>query len=373
MCDRPQTRAVWLWVLSVLLLSGGPLRAQSQAEYRARLQQLVPIWRSVTADARRLDSIRARQLPTDTVRVGVLSIVADSALTTLARESASAAQAKLAQRFGADLGALRSHLFALFPARPPVKDHPDVKFGEVDATGKAASVSRLPRTRDAVGEAWAVRGSEILTRRLGPEFGAWLDNAIPLDSPTTAIWVGVRIDLVTSTFQASRQCYAGDIRECERALGVSDDRNPIADWFTASERQEIIYRDRYQLRRAKPQDFERCLAHNDDSACLALGALIPQHDVAPPLGPASRQSLVGLAMAIGGPASYGRMIDAPEVLQAQLAAASGLPTDSLVARWRARVLTTKADNTTMTPGLALISLFWVATCGSLALGSSRWR
>lgn len=357
----------------LLLLSAASSEAQTQAEYRTRIEHLVPVWRSVTTEARLRDSIRARELPTDTVRSGVLRTVADSGLTTLAKESASAAQAAITQRFGDETGGLTSHLYALTIARPVVRFHPAVDFGEVDATGKPVHESRLPATVEAVSASWAMRASEVLTRRLGPAFGEWLDNAIPVDSPSTALWVGVRIDLVTSAYRASRQCYGGDVHECERALGVADDSNPIADWFTLSERQQIIYRDRYRLRGARPQALERCLAHNDDSACLMLGALIPRRELAPPLGPASRQSLLGLAMTIGGRGSYARMVAAPPVLSAQLTAASRLPTDSLVARWRARVLTTKAANSTMTPGLAIMSLFWVAACGGLALGSSRWR
>lgn len=373
MCKQQPVRSISLRAACLLLLGAASLRAQSQAEYRARVQRLVPVWRSITTEARRRDSIRARDLPTDTVRAGVLRTVTDSSLATLAQQSASRAMAAVTQRFGDDVGDLRSKLYTLAVAQPAVKTQPDVDFGEVDATGKPVYESRLPATVEAVAGSWAMRGSEVLTRRLGPAFGEWLDNAIPVDSPSTAIWVGVRIDLVTSPFRVSRRCYAGDHRACERALGIAADSNPIGDWFTASERQEIIYRDRYRLRRAKPQDFERCLAHNDDSACLALGALIPRRELTPPLGPASRQSLLGLAMTIGGRQSYARMVAAPHELSAQLDAASGLPTDSLVARWRTRVLTTKAANTTMPPGLAFMSLFWVATCGGLALGSSRWR
>ena len=372
MCSRIAGRGAALWT-ALLLLGPVSLRAQSQAEYRARLQTLIPIWRSVTAEARRLDSIRARELPTDTIRVGPLSTVTDSGLAALARDAGSQALAKVTPRFGDDVEALRSRLFVLIPASPPERNHLDVSFGELDATGKPMAMSQMARSVDGLAESWAMRASEILTRKLGPSFGAWLANAIPVDSLSTATWVGVRVDLVTSSFRASRQCYAGDIRECERALGIADDSNPIRDWFTASERQDIIYRDRYQLRQAQPSTVERCIAHDDDSGCLELGTLIPPRELAPPLGPESRQSLASLAMSIGGPESYRRMTDAPRVVRKELEAASGISADSLVQRWRASVVTTRAENTTMTPGLAIMSLVWVTTCGGLALGSSRWR
>jgi hypothetical protein len=228
-------------------------------------------------------------------------------------------------------------------------------------------------TVEAVGRSLAMRGSQVLTDRLGSAFGRWLSNAIPVEPADADLWAGVRIDLVTSPFQASRECYDGDIPACERALGVSETADPFREWFNASERREILYRDRYQIRRARPGEFAQCLAHNDDSACLALGSLIPPNQLSAPLGPASRQSLARLAMTIGGPASFSQMQSASRDVDAQLRAASGLSTDSLVRRWRATVLTTEAPHTTMTPGLAFMSLFWVTTCGALALGSSRWR
>ncbi|MGH7670073.1 MAG: hypothetical protein ACRENQ_11335 [Gemmatimonadaceae bacterium] len=357
----------------MLLAGAAPLQAQSQAAYRARVQALVPVWRSVTAEARRLDSIRARQLPTDTIHVGALSAVTEPGLAGLAREAASRTLVKLTPWFGDDMSDVRSQLFVLVPARSMGKDHPAVDFGEVDGTGKLVSVSPMDPTVENLAESWAMRASEILTRKLGPAFGTWLANAIPVDSPSTETWVGVRIDLVTSTFQVSRQCYAGDVRACERALGIVDDSNPIRDWFTPSERQAIIYGDRYQLRPAQPKTFDQCIAHDDDAACLALGTLIPPRQLTPPLGPASRQSLASLAMMIGGPQSYGRMASVPHAVQDQLEAAAGVSADALVRVWRASVLTTKAENTTMTPGLAIMSLFWVTACGALALGNSRWR
>jgi hypothetical protein len=78
-------------------------------------------------------------------------------------------------------------------------------------------------------------------------------------------------------------------------------------------------------------------------------------------------------MEMGGPNAYARMASTGDTREAQLTAAAGVSIDSLVAVWRQHVVNTEAEQTTMTPGLALMSLVWVATCGGLALGSSRWR
>jgi hypothetical protein len=373
MSDCRRWRATAGRAVLLLALGATGALAQSQAEYRARLQRLVPLWHRLTAEARRVDSVAARRLPTDTIVVGPLRVIADTGMAELAHGAAERTDAALTRRFGPDLDALRPHLYVLQAVPTSRGQHALVAFAEVDATGRPVEVGDMPRDPSTIAETWAMRGAGVLTGNLGPAFGEWLDNALPIDSSSTNTWVGVRIDLVTSPFRASRQCYVGDIRECERALGVADDNVPFRDWFTTAERQEILYRDRYALRGIQPGELGRCLNKNDDSACLALGQLIPPQELAPPLGPASRQSLAALAMTMGGPQSYRRMLGAPRVVRAQLEAAAEISVDSLVRRWRAAVLTTEAEHTTMTPGLALISLLWAGTCGALALGSSRWR
>ena len=373
MSDRRLLRAAQLGVGLVLGLSGAVLPAQTQATYRARVQQLAPLWKSVTAEARRADSVRARQLPTDTVRVGALSIVADSGLQDLARTSGAQAMAALDHRFGRAVDDLRSHLLSLVWNRPLAPGNPIVELGEVDATGKPVGVNAFAPTVDAVAESWEARGSQVLTRQLGPTFGRWLGNAIPTDSQDIDQWVGVRIDLVTSPRMVARACYAGDIGACERALGLAGGADPMRNWFNASERRDLLYRVRFEVQHARPDAFDACFVHGSDSACLSLGTLIDPSHIPPPLGPPARQSLAGLAMTMGGPESFARMRAAPDSVVARLRAAAGVSTDSLVRRWRATVLAAEATHATMTPGLALMSLFWVATCGGLALGSSRWR
>jgi len=373
MCNGRIGRAAQLWASLLLLVGAHTLRAQTQAEYRARVRELVPIWKSVTAATRRADSLQARALPHDTVRVGALTVLADTGLQDLADRSAAQAVAALRERFGNSIDDLKQYPFTLRRSKPAIPHHPMVDIGEVGSSGKMVRVNETEPTVEAVGRSLAMRGSQVLTDQLGSAFGIWLRNAIPVEPADADLWVGVRVDLVTSPLQASRECYDGEIHACERALGIADTADPFRDWFNASERQEIIYRDRYQIRRAEPGEFAQCLAHDDDSACLALGALIPPNQFSPPLGPSSRQSVARLAMSIGGATSFSRMRSASLDVNAQLRAASGISTDSLVRRWRAAVLTAEAQHTTMTPGLAFMSLFWVATCGAFALGSSRWR
>jgi hypothetical protein len=352
---------------------GRALGAQTQAEYRARVQALVPIWKAVTAEGRREDSLRKLALPRDTVQAGVLTIRADSNLQQLARDAGLRATSALVARFGDRAADVRTHVLTLSNSTMNVGDRTTAAVGEVDSLGRATLTSDVIAAADAVGESFALRGSQLLTDRLGRNFGRWLSNAIPVDSATRDEWVGVRIDLVTSPFAAARECYTGAIRSCELSLGVAGEQDPARLWYTATKRRELVERDGYELRRGHEDSFDQCVVHGNDAACLELAQLIPLEGVAPPLSADARQNLVRLAMSMGGPQAYARMLGAANTRSAQLAAASGVSIDSLVSRWRAQVVMTEADHTTMTPGVALMSLVWVTTCGGLALGSSRWR
>lgn len=353
--------------------AAAPARAQSQADYRAEVQRLAPIWRSVTAAGRREDSLRVRALPNDTMHIAALSVLVGPGFAALARAAAESASAGLRARFGASTEALRTHLFTLTRQPDSPVDSSTVNVGEVDTLGRVSTNFRTPATVPAVSESWMRRGALVLTSDLGPSIERWLNGPIPVDTATRDDWVGVRIDVVTSSFQASRDCYGGNLTSCERALGVVDERSPARSWYTPEERRDLVRKDGYALRRGQEDEFARCVAHDAADACTALAAQIPEDEVQAPLGTASRQSLIDLAMQLGGPGAYARMLAAPDDRGGKLTAAAAIPLDSLVARWRDKVVLTEAPQTTMTPGLALMSLVWVTTCGALALGSSRWR
>lgn len=374
MCKRLMVGIVSaLAVMCGLAVPAGCLLAQSQAEYRARVEALAPIWRRVSAEFRHEDSLRVQALPKDTLRVGVFTILASPSLRELGRTAAAEAEVALRGRFGESAEEVRTHRFTLTWPTDGRIDSTVVEIAEIDSLGRLAQSSGVAATSEAVRGSLAQRGSRILTDRFGQGFTQWLHGSIPTDTATHGDWVGVRIDLVTSAFQMSRECYAGNIRSCERALGVTDESEPAREWFSPAERRDMVQQDSYRLRRGQEDAFEQCVIHKVDAECLMLAAQIPIREVQVPLGPASRQSLVRLAMQIGGAQAYARMRRALGTRGGQLEAASGISIDSLVREWRAGAVMTEAQQTTMTPGLALMSLVWVSACGGLALGSSRWR
>jgi hypothetical protein len=219
----------------------------------------------------------------------------------------------------------------------------------------------------------AVRAAQLLTDRLGRNFRRWLNGPLPVDTAQRDDWVGVRIDLVTSQYQASGACYRGSIVACEKALGVVDEADPARSWFTDEERRDLVWHDGAALRRGQEAEYTACVMNRAAAACDSLAEQIPIQGIQAPLGSAARLNLVRLAMEMGGADAYARMASVADTRETQLSAAAGVPIDSLVRAWRAHVVGAEVEQTTMTPGLALMSLVWVATCGGLALGSSRWR
>lgn len=363
-----------MFLLAVLALASTPgtVWGQTQAEYRARVQALVPVWRKMAALKHREDSIVAHDLPRDTLCDGSLVVLTDSALMPFARQVVRQAAAKLERRFGAASNVLRGHLYLLsIPAWDSTENVVDL--AEVDRAGQSHFLQGEPRSVTAVTGAIVQHAAETLWGELGPGFGRWLGGGFSADSATAAMWTGVRIDLVTSSFAASRACYAGADTACALALGVAGESDPGVRWFSAAERQDRIRRMTLQLDSDNPQQYEQCVKFNTDAACTALIHLLPPDDLFPPLGTFARQSLVTLALDVGGPDAFVRMRAAPDTRQAQLAAAAGMPVDSLVGLWRRRALQARTSNPSMNWGMALASLMWVATCGALSLRSSPWR
>lgn len=366
----------WRRVMCGLLVLAGSaprVRAQSQAEYRAKVQALVPIWRSVAAEQRQEDSVRARALPRDTVRVGVISVLADSGLQSLARDAAAAASGVLEARFGRSTDVLRSHRFTLRRSNAMLGSAPTVDVAELATGGKEVLSQSVAATTDAVADAWLYRGARLLAVALGPDFGRWMGSRLPVDTATAATWTGARIDLVTSSNSAARACYAGSSAACATALGLAGEDNPAANWFDAAERRQLVATAGYQLRQGHEAIFRRCKVGNDSAACDSLLQSMPVAEIQPPLPSGARQSVMRLALQLGGRDALARMLAAPDTRREQLAAAAGIPADSLAGLWRRRVLEARTSNPSITWGLAITSLIWTATCGGLALGSSRWR
>jgi hypothetical protein len=70
----------------------------------------------------------------------------------------------------------------------------------------------------------------------------------------------------------------------------------------------------------------------------------------------------------GGTGAYDRLVSAHGSVREQLAAAAGVPLDSVVSAWRARVLAARSEPMMVTPLVALAALVWCGAFTAVALG-----
>jgi hypothetical protein len=118
--------------------------------------------------------------------------------------------------------------------------------------------------------------------------------------------------------------------------------------------------------------FRQCVDSRLDDACLRL--LHMQLSYRSALPGRGVRSLVLEARVIGGEGTFTRLVaDTTAPLGDRLAAAAGVPLDSLLRVWHARMLEAAPARTRVGSVSAWMSFLVVALAGTLALRSTRWR
>jgi len=96
--------------------------------------------------------------------------------------------------------------------------------------------------------------------------------------------------------------------------------------------------------------------------------------VPPPVGPVGRRYLMNLALKAGGPGALGRLLAGEDVpIEARLAVASGLPTDTLLVRWASAIRKAAPSSPAPSAPDTLLVLGWCVTLLGMAVGGGRWR
>ena len=187
------------------------------------------------------------------------------------------------------------------------------------------------------------------------------------------------LDLVTSLSAAATQCFAGSTLWCARVLGIDSLADPWLDLYDAAGRRMFVARRWDWLRWARWRGFAKpaalfrqCVDGRLDDACLHLLHMEVSYRSALP-GRGVR-SLVLEARVIGGEGTFTRLVaDTTAPLGDRLAAAAGVPLDSLLRAWHTRVLAAAPAPTRVGSVSGWMSVLVVAIAGALALRSTRWR
>jgi hypothetical protein len=324
--------------------------------------------------ARELAEYRRREAKThvyaDSTRMlgGRVMVVSMRELTPIVRKAVMGADAFLSSRLGAAAAGIDSLVLSVRTDTSKRDEH----FASVAQRAPIGEVLNAWVPADSTDIARAIIGTTqflLVGNATGPA-GSW-GGSLPTDTITNDQWTTVRVALVTSTSTLGPKCYAGDIKACEAALGLSREADPLHAWYDAAGRR-LLVAGMAQSRRMNLVVRGRCIA-GDDSECLRLLQLDGVVGSEAPIGGLARVTLVEQALKLGGPGAAGRFVTSRGSVGDALTAAAQAPLDSSVHVWQRRVRGSDRHSDNMTVTLALIAVGWVAVLYGLALRSGRWR
>ena len=354
-------------VLSVSVLAS-PLHTQDSLMARVRRQadSLLDAWRDaqrLAALADSLEQVRATA-GADTIAVGGLRIIVNPSPLPLG-EAAARAWPVIDSLYGSAAEDLPRYPYIFRAVDPDSSVRRTVLHVGVE----------VPWDLD-------VRASTnlLLTTVTAPSFDAaladWLGSALRPTLQPEDEGAAVFIELVTAPSTAVRRCLLGDIVRCKDVLQIGDSTGLLARWYvTPAEREALVsgmFGD-YFARGGTAPSLQKCRQHLDD-ACTALLQSLPPGSLPRLLAPAARTLLVREALSVGGRDAYRRLVAQPEAsIDTRLSKAAGMNIDSLVVRWRERVLAARPVPLTLPWWASVAAIWWTAFFGFCALRSSRWR
>lgn len=374
MSERAVMRQVAALLLALAVLGVRAAAAQSAGDYAVIVDSLAAI--ASAADARLAahnDSAARRESRQDTIIAGPVLLLVSASLTQLVTAARDSAVAALRGPFGATLDQRPRDRYALFPQTFHAS-HADsarvVAFARVDESGHRSSPFNQPTTvRDVATGIRAVMLS-TLSSAAGPAMRSWIGQTLPIDTANQNWLARQRLQLASAPARVARDCYDGDIAACRKAFGFTAVQDPLTELYDAPTRRLLVRERATRFSRdARPQ-VDRCIT-GADTACLAVlrGSAAPGD----PLPHQLHTALMQIALEMGGPGAYARIVDRGLDPAQGVAAVAGAPLDSVLATWHARVIEARAPSSSLTGGMAAASLFWMAVCAGLALRSSRWR
>jgi len=345
------------------------------------------------AQARRVDAIVARHMEAlrlvrqfddsvtrsmgryETLSIGVMRVLVEPGLRDLVEPATRRASARFASRVGALADRIATERFVVAPY-----------YGSYES----GSLSRLlqagldrPSTRNrmdqvvsrdtlALAQFFEHTATALVSATIDVSMRNWSGGALMPDTMTTIEWLRRRVELVSAPSSIVRQCYAGDVRACARMFGLEPVADPATEYYDAEDRVTWVRNHVAASRGPGTPAAAECLA-GADSACIGVirGQVVPgTHS---PVPNANRHGLASVAIQLGGERGYERLVTATGTPAQRLAAAAGVPLDSLVRAWRHKVRTTRAPSEALSLPIAAASLFWIGICAGLSLRSSRWR
>ena len=343
----------------------------------AALRALVPLWRAATRDYEQFDSAFMNRLPTERLRVGAFTVLTDPVLLTTVQAALDRAWPPVHDTFGPGADSiLGSRTFVIRQrvntsvTADTVIDLAELKNGALEIFDRTNSRAKPELLASLI----MVKSGRLIFEGVDSTFLLWLRGPLTPEMDRPAIRERLYVDLVTQPSQAVGRCLAGDILRCREALGLSTPADPLTEWYSARERQQLVIKLKSVTSAgANRESYGQCVEHDAFSACDNL--LRSMHDayVPPPLSPEARHNVVRLAIDMGGDGAYQRLVAGNGRTPGErLSAAAGAPIDSVVSQWRSGIVAAAPKSQRLSAGTAWATIAWGAFFGILALGSRRW-
>lgn len=375
-----------LVALAGLAVMSAPLGAQESRGLDSLRREIARLDAIATAEHALYDSARTqyqRRGEWTELRVGTLHLRADARVEVEAREAAAVVAALIDSAGGEALRVRVSrHLPAVRLHERKRRFGDERRIGITDDTtrrhlnstwtrvGRRVTAAQLVAPLAAVVEKYALDGADSA-------LVAWVMlGRLPLREPPVEQWSAAYVELATAPAESVRRCRDGDLEACLTSLGLLEgDLSRLDAWYVPSDYRallELIVAPRHDS--ATLADAAQCRESGEAAACRRAAQAFPEERVPLPLSADVRQLFVREVLEAGGPQAYTRLMAPAGGLRARLAAAAGMPLDSVAARWRARILAAQPEPGRIPPFFAVTTLAW---CGLFtAIGVARrgaWR
>ncbi len=334
--------------MTVLALWGGPLAAQDSLAALQRMEVSLDSMRD--ASARRISAAQSA-IRTDTVVVGGLRIATAPPFRPMAQAAAEEAWSMLLTRFG--------------PAATIEGIIPVMDFGGISSV--------VPGHADlhALARGFAGTAAQAIWRTQGAEVLAWMRGNVPTGPVSPADLSEIAAELSRTPARADRSCALGDVESCASAFGLRVGTDTLDAWYDSTTWPQLAALAGGDFRGIEAVDRQRCMNQVDLPACRRF--LTPERLVLP-IGVGGRQYLVQLALESGGASAFQRLTagrTAP--MEARLAAAAGISTDTLLLRWSVAIRAAKPRGPMYPPSELWLALGWSMLLLVAVTRSTRWR
>lgn len=359
--SRIGARAAGLAILVLGTVSAA--RAQT-AEERARIERLERRLEELVA--RRVTADNAAEVRHDTLRVGSILILTDSAASPMLQEALRDLEGTLRRGLGTQPIPLLTGTVIVVrfgPASPA--------WGRLIADGAQFVQIRSGATTP---QRLSAQIAHSVRTALGLRGGVttWRADLRLFEDPEP-LWEAMYIEMAATSRPGHRPCYEGDLPTCRYLLRLTGDTTPITAGVTAGLGAYVEARFRGRANQpALAPSYAACVERNDPDACVTFLDLVGAE--VPTMSGRAAGTVLLAARDLGGDGALARFFaDTAASIASRVEAAADAPLDSVLGAWHATILAHRPVETTIAAGTQWLALVWTIVLTVIATRSTRWR